>query len=174
MKKRGLKCLAHLVWMGIAVTFIALLTYKAADWFGFGSKGNTIDALVLRDLKKDPRRKNSRKTCTWIFYEYIIFLFPVAKILNSVDDKIVPCDNFYQYTCSGFLNKTQIPSNKQYVNQYTRASDAILKQLQSFMEKEITNSEPQDYAYVRSLYNTCMKDSKRNKFIIHSFSLRVL
>ena len=35
-----------------------------------------------------------------------------ARIISSMDPNIDPCDNFYGFTCGGFIDNTEIPPEK--------------------------------------------------------------
>ena len=35
-----------------------------------------------------------------------------ARIISSMDPNIDPCDNFYGFTCGGFIDNTEIPQEK--------------------------------------------------------------
>ena len=35
-----------------------------------------------------------------------------ARIISSMDASIDPCDNFYGFTCGGFIDNTKIPQEK--------------------------------------------------------------
>ena len=35
-----------------------------------------------------------------------------ARIISSMDSNIDPCDNFYGFTCGGFIDNTKIPQER--------------------------------------------------------------
>ena len=59
-----------------------------------------------------------------------------SDILNKLDQSTKPCDDFYQYSCGGFLEKTYIPDGKPSVDSFTAAADIIQHILRDILQNE--------------------------------------
>ena len=59
-----------------------------------------------------------------------------SDILNKLDQSTKPCDDFYQYSCGGFLEKTYIPDGKMSVDLFSAATDIIQYTLRDILQNE--------------------------------------
>ena len=57
-------------------------------------------------------------------------------ILNKLDESTNPCDDFYQYSCGGFLNKTHLPDGKPYLNSFSVAEDFVQNSLREILQND--------------------------------------
>ena len=60
---------------------------------------------------------------------------PIA-ILNNLDETTKPCDDFYQYSCGGFLKRTSLPDGKDKIGEDTKSQDFIQNSLKDIFENE--------------------------------------
>ena len=59
-------------------------------------------------------------------------LFHLSGIIETMDDKVDPCDNFYQYACGGWLKRTPIPDSRTRYSRFEKLSEKnniVLKQI---------------------------------------------
>ncbi|KAK3095563.1 hypothetical protein FSP39_016119 [Pinctada imbricata] len=81
-----------------------------------------------------------------------------SSILNTMDQKADPCNNFYQYACGGWLKDTPIPTGYAKWNRFQELSGKNLQQL-----KELLDSIKPEHSSVNKtlrFYKSCMREGK--------------
>lgn len=82
-----------------------------------------------------------------------------SKILQDMDPKVEPCDDFYQFVCGNFIKKTNIPDDKSSVTTFSVISDQLQEQLRTMIEEPIQKDEPKSFVLAKKLYKACMNKS---------------
>ena len=61
-----------------------------------------------------------------------------ADILNKLDESTKPCDDFYQFSCGGFLKKTHIPETDQFgiKSTFTELSETVQYSLKNLLQSK--------------------------------------
>ncbi|XP_033642275.1 neprilysin-4-like [Asterias rubens] len=86
-----------------------------------------------------------------------------AMYLNSVDNDVNPCDNFYNYACGGWMRKRLVPEDRKHYTQLTLLGDDLKIKLKEILEREPHDSEPGTYEQIRHFYSSCMDEETINK-----------
>lgn len=82
-----------------------------------------------------------------------------------MDTSVDPCDDFYQFSCGQFLEKTTIPDDKIYVNSFSIVGDLLQEQLKSLITSPVSEKDIEPFKLVKNLYLACMNESKWSKNI---------
>ena len=62
--------------------------------------------------------------------------FAFSEIINKLDQSTDPCDDFYQYSCGGFLKKSYIPDDKTHIDSFTAGNDFVQYTLRDLLQNE--------------------------------------
>lgn len=90
-----------------------------------------------------------------------------AKILNSIDESVHPCDNFYEFACGNFIKNTYIPDGKLAIDTFSDVSDKIEIQLKTILNEEIQANESKAFTLAKRLNKSCM-----NRTAVEALGLR--
>ena len=52
-----------------------------------------------------------------------------AEILNRMDSDVDPCQDFYNFACGGYIEKTVIPDDKSRSSMFSELSDNLKEQV---------------------------------------------
>lgn len=83
----------------------------------------------------------------------------IEQIHSFYDPTIDPCDDFYQFACGGYVNKTQIPADQVSVNVFSEILDILLVQLQTLISEPIRVDETKPFRLAKQLYSACLNES---------------
>src|ERR1700730_6522145 len=85
---------------------------------------------------------SARITLSFSLLWFVAGLLPAAaqKTLkafnpNLMDTKVDPCDNFFQYSCGGYLKQTPIPADESSYGQFDELNDQNQFVLKAILEK---------------------------------------
>lgn len=80
-----------------------------------------------------------------------------AQILRNMDSKVDPCQDFYRYSCGGWIDSQVIPEDKTSVSLFTTVQDELDNKLRQLIEKkEPSPTDPPIVTKMRQLYESCM------------------
>ncbi|CAG0895469.1 unnamed protein product [Darwinula stevensoni] len=91
-----------------------------------------------------------------------------AEILNNMDPREEPCNDFYRFACGGFVDKTIIPDDKTSVNQFSKIADQLKENLRLLVEEPIRETEPPPFVMLKNVYASCMNKTQVNALGLHA------
>uniref|UniRef100_A0A6J0V3H8 Membrane metallo-endopeptidase-like 1 n=1 Tax=Pogona vitticeps TaxID=103695 RepID=A0A6J0V3H8_9SAUR len=92
-----------------------------------------------------------------------------ARIIQNMDPKAEPCQNFYQYACGGWLNRHVIPETSSRYSIFDTLRDELEIILKGVLETP-NSKDREAFQKAKVLYRSCMNES----FIEQSDSLPLL
>jgi len=79
-----------------------------------------------------------------------------AELINSMDETVDPCSDFYNFACGQFIQNTVIPDHKTSHGTFYIVRDKLNLRLKTLFESEAEADEPEAYQNVRNMYYSCM------------------
>ncbi|XP_054716984.1 neprilysin-2-like [Uloborus diversus] len=86
-----------------------------------------------------------------------------AEILSNLDDSVDPCDDFFQFSCGGWLNRHAISEDRSSTSVFTEVQDDLNLKLRVLLEKKLTGSEPDFIKMIKNMYESCLDLKKIEK-----------
>jgi len=83
-----------------------------------------------------------------------------SQLLNDMDLTVDPCDDFYKFSCGGFLKKKVIPDDKPLLSSATPMDDRLFYQLRNVLEAPYRSKDPRAFQLAKNMYAACMNRSK--------------
>ncbi|CAB3250166.1 unnamed protein product [Arctia plantaginis] len=82
-----------------------------------------------------------------------------SKLLMNMDEKVDPCDDFYDFACGSFVKNTRIPDDKTSVNTFSIITDQLQEQIRALLDEPIAKNEPKPFVLAKTLFQACMNRS---------------
>ncbi|KAK6179524.1 hypothetical protein SNE40_011858 [Patella caerulea] len=83
-----------------------------------------------------------------------------ARISDSVDTTIKPCEDFYNFACGGWMKKTIIPKGYSGYSILHEIYEDVDKILKESLEKPLVSTEAEAVKKAKRFYKSCMDESK--------------
>lgn len=82
--------------------------------------------------------------------------FSAARVIESMDRSIEPCDDFYRFACGGWTKNNPIPQSQTSWDQLTLLREELMSDLRILLEEPDREDDLRPVKLARSLYRTCM------------------
>merc|ERR1712032_30506 len=79
-----------------------------------------------------------------------------ADLINSMDEAVDPCSDFYNFACGNFIKETVIPDHQTSYGSFSMVRDKLNLRLRKLFEGKPADNEPQAYQNVRNYFQACM------------------
>ncbi|XP_042232177.1 neprilysin-2-like isoform X3 [Homarus americanus] len=78
-----------------------------------------------------------------------------ASLVDSMDQTVNPCEDFFKFACGGFLKTKIIPDDKTALSRFNEVSDDLQEKLRGLVEAEETSKDSPSTKMVKALYKSC-------------------
>lgn len=78
------------------------------------------------------------------------------ELLNSIDETINPCDNFYQFACGNFLKTTVLPNDTKQLISFKFLQNRIENRLYNHFSEESLPNDTNAIKQTKLFYKSCM------------------
>ncbi|XP_074595255.1 neprilysin-2-like [Brevipalpus obovatus] len=86
-----------------------------------------------------------------------------ARILEILDQKTSPCQDFYQFACGNWIKKKHINEDQSGITQFGALRDELNRKLRALVEAPANSSEAVYYKMMRTVYKQCMDIAQVNE-----------
>ncbi|TRY79621.1 hypothetical protein TCAL_09039 [Tigriopus californicus] len=136
-KKMALSCGGILVVVGISfATFLA---------------STTGSPTLGMDMKIGSKGKQAEETCTTE-----ACVVAAADIIKSLDETADPCEDFFQFSCGGWVASNVIPDSKSKWGKFYELREAVDQAVRTIVETPIEAEDAQAVKNMKNLYNGCL------------------
>merc|ERR1711971_680364 len=168
--------------MRTLVLFLALVAKAIAGPFGFGlpdiggvpSSHVPTDVLSLshfaaasKDSPKSPSLTRQAPPGSKVCLTKGC-VKAAADLINSMDETVDPCSDFYNFACGNFIKETVIPDHQTSYGSFSIVRDKLNLRLRKLFEGKPGGNDPQAYQIVRNYFQACMDtESIEEKSVEH-------
>lgn len=85
------------------------------------------------------------------------------KMLNTMDESVNPCEDFYEFACGKLLRDTELPSDKYSQTAFTLTQDKVDRQMRSILTDELQPHELKPFKLAKLFTKTCMDEKTLNE-----------
>ncbi|XP_045472606.1 neprilysin-2-like [Harmonia axyridis] len=85
-----------------------------------------------------------------------------SEVLNRLDERVDPCEDFYTFACGGFIATRTIPDNAVARSAFTEVQEKLKSQLRVLLEEPTGRDEIQAIQLVKTYYKACMNEDVIN------------
>ncbi|KAL2095686.1 hypothetical protein ACEWY4_007834 [Coilia grayii] len=82
-----------------------------------------------------------------------------ARLIENMDPKVDPCENFYEYACGGWLKKNIIPETSSRYSTFDILRHELAVVLKDVLERQDTGNSSNALAKAKVLYKSCTNES---------------
>lgn len=79
-----------------------------------------------------------------------------VKVMDTLDDAIDPCDNFYEFACGNYLKNTPIPDDKVTVDSFSVVRDLVQDQLKTIINEDVSPNESKPFRLAKYYNQACL------------------
>ena len=79
-----------------------------------------------------------------------------AQILNNMDNRTRPCQDFYQFACGRWIETQLIPDEKTSLSVFSQNTADLNVKLRALIERKSEEAESQIVGQMRNMYASCM------------------
>lgn len=83
-----------------------------------------------------------------------------STILERINLKVDPCNDFYEYACGTFLEKTHPPDDKNVVDTLSLTAEKLTEQLLTLLSKPTYEGESKLHQLAKETFASCLNTGK--------------
>ncbi|XP_059176750.1 membrane metallo-endopeptidase-like 1, partial [Physella acuta] len=80
-----------------------------------------------------------------------------------MDLNVDPCEDFYRYSCGGWLENTHLPDDSSMIGSFLSVRDKVGSRLKDLLSNETLESDPVYESVAETYYSACMNTGKMDE-----------
>ncbi|GAB6022924.1 NEDD8 protease Nep2 [Chamberlinius hualienensis] len=84
--------------------------------------------------------------------------------IQSIDNDVDPCDDFYEFACGGWINRNRIPDDRSRFSVFAEMHNDLYLQLRRELEKPKISTDILAVQYGKEVYSACMNTAEADKY----------
>lgn len=81
------------------------------------------------------------------------------QILSYLNERVDPCDNFYQFASGNYLNSDTVPDDRESTDLYETVTDLTLQQLQTILNEPQKINDSKQFRLVKNYHMACLNET---------------
>ncbi|KAL4221419.1 Membrane metallo-endopeptidase-like 1 [Mactra antiquata] len=86
-----------------------------------------------------------------------------ARLLESMDDSVDPCDDFFEYACGSWNKFNDIPEDRTSYDTFSKLRDILHIQLKDLLQRPVSGKDSEATIKAKKLYLSCLNETKINE-----------
>lgn len=79
-----------------------------------------------------------------------------VKVMDTLDENVDPCDNFYEFSCGNYLRNTEIPADKVTIDSFSIVRDIVQDQLKTIINEPPTPYDTKPFRLAKNFNQACL------------------
>ena len=139
----------------LALVSIALAVYLIV--VTVKQDGVETDGKTCKDTKNEERSYCSLSTCLQV----------AGAVKESMNESVDPCENFFQYSCGGWIKNNPIPSSQNLISTFHKAANGNNKKLMLLLLEDDDLPSGHAVRKTKDYFKSCMAEDENEKTAIH-------
>lgn len=86
-----------------------------------------------------------------------------ATVLDYMDQKVDPCENFYDFACGKYLHERVLTNDQIAESAFSKIQDKVKKQLEAALTEDIQSDELHAFILAKQFNKMCLDEKGRNQ-----------
>ncbi|XP_039280391.1 neprilysin-2 [Nilaparvata lugens] len=157
MLERGLTVITAVAFLACVLLAVALSTILLREAEKQGENMPSASASVGGKTESAPSRAGQgRHKEDWNLCLTSGCVATANAVLQNMDRKVDPCDNFYEFACGKFVEESRIPDDKSSLTTFSVINDKLQEQLRDILDQPISSHDIKPFVYAKNLFKACM------------------
>lgn len=81
-----------------------------------------------------------------------------AEMSSNINEKIDPCDDFYEFACGSFAERHVVPKDQAEISYFTLETDRVKKEIMDKLDGPSLTQKSKPLQYIKRIWDSCVND----------------